>query len=223
MKKIEHYVISGVIECVSGLRIGGSDDVLQIGGTDLTCIKHPVTLQPYIPGSSLKGKMRSEIEKTLGKFSGNGGNEPCGCADKNCLVCRVFGPHKKAQHDLGPSRIIVRDSLLITGGELETKTENVIDRKVGTALHPRKVERVVAGSTFSLSIGVQAWDIDRDCKYKDKTGGKALVAFVLDGLRLIIQTGLGSGVSKGYGQIRITDCKWKLQGSEAVPFEIEEP
>lgn len=207
MRKQGQKNMSGVIHCISGLRVGGSDDLLQIGGTDLTCIKNPVTLQPYIPGSSIKGKMRSELEKKLGKFGGREGNEPCGCARRDCLVCRVFGPHKKTDHELGPTRIIVRDGLLIEGGQLELKPENIIDRKTGAALHPRKVERVVAGSKFRLKIGIQIWDMDSECSYNGSTGDAALVAFVKDGLKEMSNTGLGSGVSKGSGEIEIEDLK----------------
>ncbi len=183
MKKVAYLEITGVIHCLSGLRVGGSDELLQIGGTDLTCIKHPVTLKPYIPGSSIKGKMRSELEQQLGKFGGREGDEPCGCARTDCLVCRVFGPHKQAKHSLGPTRIVVRDGQCVGGGETELKSENVINRKTGTALHPRKVERVVAGSAFSLRIGIQVWDLDKDVKYDDKTGADALVEFIKAGLR----------------------------------------
>lgn len=212
MQKKGYHEITGVIRCVSGLRIGGSDDLLQIGGTDLTCIKHPVTLKPYLPGSSLKGKMRSELEQMLGKLNGS---EPCGCAMTGCLVCRVFGPHKKARHDLGPSRIIVRDAQLLDGGDLELKSENVIDRKTGTALHPRKIERVVAGSAFTLRIGIQEWDLDKDVTHDGKKGDEALVAFVLCGLRLVQQTGLGSGISKGSGEIRFEQLK--VNGKDVTP------
>jgi CRISPR-associated protein Csm3 len=205
MKKEGQKNITGVIHCISGLRIGGSDDLLQIGGTDLTCIKHPGTLEPYIPGSSIKGKMRSELEKKLGRFWGRDGSEPCGC--RQCLVCRVFGPHKQAQHDLGPTRIIARDALLLEGGQLELKPENVIDRRTGTALHPRKVERVAGGAKFRLKIGIQIWDLDSGCSYGGQSGGGALVAFVKDGLREIANTGLGSGVSKGSGEIELLDLK----------------
>jgi CRISPR-associated protein Csm3 len=223
MKRTEHYVIEGTIECLSGCRIGGSDDTLQIGGTDLTCIKHPTTQKPYLPGSSLKGKLRSEIEKMQGKVGGRDENEPCGCARDDCLVCRVFGPHKKSQHSLGPSRIIVRDAELLEGGELEVKTENIIDRKVGTALHPRQVERVAAGAIFRLMIGLQVWDIDGNCEWQGKRGGEALVRFVRDGLRLIERTGIGSGVSKGYGQVRISILPIKrLQLPSASTVEIVE-
>lgn len=122
-------------------------------------------------------------------------------------MCRVFGPHKKAKHKLGPTRIVVRDAACIRGGETELKSENVIDRKTGTAMHPRKVERVVAGSEFSLRIGIQVWDLDKDCKHKDKTGGEALVEFVKDGLRALQQTGIGSGIRKGFGEIEFRDLK----------------
>jgi CRISPR-associated protein Csm3 len=215
MRKTGYHEITGVIHCLSGLRIGGSDELLQIGGTDLTCIKHPVTLKPYIPGSSLKGKMRSEQEQKLGKFGGRDNSEPCGCARTDCLVCRVFGPHKKAKHDLGPTRIVVRDAACTQGGETELKSENVIDRKTGTALHPRKVERVVAGSQFSLRIGIQVWDFDKDVQLNGKKGGDALVEFVQEGLRALQQTGLGSGISKGSGEIQFRDLK--LNGT---PFEL---
>ena len=90
MRKTGYHEITGVIHCLSGLRVGGSDELLQIGGTDLTCIKHPVTLKPYIPGSSIKGKMRSEHEQRSGKFGG-GGTEPCGCAERTASSVAFSG------------------------------------------------------------------------------------------------------------------------------------
>lgn len=212
MKKIGQKNITGYIYLKSGLRVGGSDDLLQIGATDLTCIKHPVTFEPYIPGSSIKGKLRSELEKKEGKFSGRDKNEPCGCAMENCFVCRLFGPHKKSQHNLGPSRVIVRDARLVDGGQIETKTENIIDRRIGTALHPRKVERVSAGSKFEFKISIQMWDMDKNCSYNSTQGGDALIEFIKDGLRSIQDTGLGAGVSKGYGEIEL--CDLKLDGTD---------
>lgn len=220
MQKTDYKEITGTIHCLSGLRVGGSDELLQIGGTDLSCIKHPVTLKPYIPGSSIKGKMRSEMEQKLGRFGGRDQSEPCGCAQKACLICRVFGPHKNARHELGPTRIVVRDAACTRGGETELKSENVIDRRTGTALHPRKVERVVAGSEFFLRIGIQVWDLDDQADYKPKDnqaqkGDVILVEFVKDALRAIQQTGLGSGVSKGSGEIEFRDLK--LNG---IPFTL---
>ena len=116
-----------------------------------------------------------------------------------------FGPHKKARHELGPTRIVVRDAACKSGGETELKSENVIDRKTGTAMHPRKVERVVAGSEFSMRIGIQVWDLDSGLSYQGKTGGEAMVEFVKAGLRALKETGIGSGVSKGSGEIDFRD------------------
>jgi len=206
MKKVAHYIIRAEIELVSGTRIGGSDDVLQIGGTDLTCIKDPVTGQPYIPGSSIKGKMRSSLEKLLGKTNGR---EPCGCARIDCPICRVFGPHKKADHQLGPTRIIVRDAPLISSEfAIENKTESVNRRDTGAAEHPRTVERVAPGARFKLEIGLQEFDIDAEFEYTDAdekkvTGSQALWQVVSHALDEMERVGIGAGTGKGYGQVRI--------------------
>lgn len=206
MKKVNHYVIRGEIELLSGTRIGGSDDVLQIGGTDLTCIKDPVTGRPYIPGSSIKGKMRSSLEKALGKTNGR---EPCGCAKNDCPVCRVFGPHKNTNHSLGPTRIIVRDAPLISDSfVIENKTESVNRRDTGAAEHPRTVERVAPGAKFQLEIGVQEFDIDQSFKYTNHknepvSGHDALLEVVCHCLDLVEDTGIGAGTGKGYGKVKI--------------------
>jgi CRISPR-associated protein Csm3 len=204
------HTIEGKLECVSGLRIGGSQESLQIGGTDLPVIKHPVTHAPYVPGSSLKGKMRSELEKRLGKFGGRGekqGTEPCDCAGRDCPICRVFGPHKKPESQLGPTRIIVRDGRLLEGGDIEIKTENVINRKTGAAEHPRKLERVAADSKFDLQVRVQVYDLDDAFQFDGKHGGEAILAVVRQALGFVEQTGLGAGVSRGSGQVRLLDLK----------------
>jgi CRISPR-associated protein Csm3 len=207
MKKREHYVVTGTIELKSGTRIGGSDDMLQIGGTDLTCIKDPVTGRPYLPGSSLKGRMRSELERYHERF-GRNPNEPCGCAKPDCPVCLLFGPHKNTNHQLGPSRILVRDASLLEGGQLEHKTEAIIQRQSNTAQHPRTVERVGPGAKFRLEIGLQVFDLDESFEYEDMDGQKvrgadALQEVVVHALDLIEQTGIGSGTSKGYGAVAI--------------------
>lgn len=208
MKKLGQKEITGTLRLLSGTRIGGSDELLQIGAVDLTCIKHPTTREPYLPGSSLKGKIRAELEKT-GKFGWNGGNNPCGCA--KCLVCRVFGAHgnKRADYELGPTRILVRDAFLLENSEFayEVKTENVVGRKSGSSNNVFKGERVAPGAEFLLKIGIQFWDLDENLTHNSKRGADALVEFVKDGLRELKKTGIGSGTSKGYGEIEFVDLK----------------
>jgi CRISPR-associated protein Csm3 len=203
MKRVSIYTIEGTLECVTGLHIGGSQDDLHIGGTDLPVIRHPVSRAAYVPGSSLKGKMRSEIEKRYGKL-GAGGREPCGCARPDCPVCRLFGPHKNTQSELGPTRLLVRDAPLSSGGEIEIKTENVINRKTGAAEHPRKQERVAAGSKFQVEMKIQVYDLDESFRHDGAQGAQALLAVVRESLQSVEQTGLGAGVSRGSGKVRFT-------------------
>ncbi|HXG66325.1 MAG TPA: type III-A CRISPR-associated RAMP protein Csm3 [Blastocatellia bacterium] len=209
LRKEKQRKITGQIQLLSGMRIGGSDTLLEIGGVDAgqTCIKHPVTYKPYIPGSSLKGKMRSEMEKKLGRFrrftrDGKEVYEPCDCAQ--CMVCRAFGPHKVVEHNLGPTRLLVRDCPVIKGGEFEIKSSTAINRKTNAALGGslRTEERVVEGSEFDFRLDLQIWSNDGECRYGDWRGEQALIEFVKDCLRLVEQTGIGAGTSKGSGQIR---------------------
>lgn len=205
MKRLETHTYTAVLTLKSGTRIGGSDDVLQIGGTDLTCIKDPASGQPYIPGSSLKGKMRSALEKNTGTAEGAN-------PSRRGPIARVFGPHFDARHNEGPTRVRFHDAMLQAGQApvLELKTESVNDRERGTALHPRTLERVAPGAQFSLRIDFDVYDIDSDFSYTDldkkpHKGREAILAVINDGLDLLCQSGIGSGTSRGYGQIEIAD------------------
>lgn len=146
LKLLKHRKIDGKLTLKTGMRIGGSKEEIEIGGMDNPIIREPINDLPYIPGSSLKGKLRSSLEYKYGKVTDTG--RPCGCAQPDCLVCRVFGPHiqgARAEHGLGPSRIIVRDASLTEESKrelaklqekgllyAEVKTENIIDRRTGS-------------------------------------------------------------------------------------------
>ena len=205
MKRDHIRTISFTARCESGLHIGGSQDELTIGGADNPVIKNPANGKPYIPGSSLKGKMRSELEKQQGRVTGN---RPCGCHREDCPVCRMFGSHGNDK-SLGPSRIIVRDGPLSSGGAIETKSETAIDRQTGSAQRGslRTGERVAEGSEFSMRIVLQVYDKDANFSYtrpRDEVtfhAEDALQAVVADCLRLVELTGLGGGVSRGSGAV----------------------
>ena len=209
MQRTNIHSITFVARCESGLHIGGSPDELVIGGSDNPVIKNPGTGQPYVPGSSLKGKMRAELEKELGKSGGRNGEAPCGCAEASCAVCRLFGAHNP-KSTLGPSRIIVRDGRLRSGGQIETKTENMINRQSGAAQNPRSNERVVEGTEFYLQIVLQVLDLDGGFSYEDRSGNThlgaaALQAVVAHSLWLVQLTGLGGGTSRGSGAVMFRD------------------
>jgi len=215
MRLIETKIIKGQIQCMTGLHIGGSTDNIEIGGIDNPIIKHPITQEPYIPGSSLKGKMRSQMEKILGRVRERG--EPCGCGQ--CMVCRIYGPHKNPRHNIGPTRILVRDANLSEESRqemkeaikdglnyIEVKTENIIDRNVGTAKHPRQQERVPAGAKFDLEIAVQIFDLD---------DGHDVIGDVKRALKAVSDSYIGGSGSRGYGKVEFKDLT--INGS---PFEL---
>lgn len=221
--KLEQIVtFSGKIRCMSGLCIGGSSSTIDIGGIDREVIKNPITKEPYIPGSSLKGKMRSELEKRYGtmkwendtneirkqyrvlsekkgKVLIDGGKEPCGCGQKTCNICTVFGAHKFPGAPSGPTRIIVRDAVLCKDGTdsspliLERKTENCVSRISDTADAPRTMERVPEGTYFDFEIILRIFEGDN---------AENLIQEVTEGLNMVEQSYLGGCGSRGSGHVK---------------------
>lgn len=203
--------ITGTIELLSGLHIGAGKDAVEIGGLDQPIIKNPITNAPYIPGSSLKGKMRSLLEaRRVGESRETAEavakGQPCACGKFGCPVCMIFGVSGAAKPEaaLGPTRILVRDSVLdeacekkFRDGELpmEIKYENTIHRCTGTAQNPRPLERVPAGVRFLLNIGFRVYKGDPE----------DLLTWLFRGLRLVELDALGGCGSRGCGEVRFLD------------------
>ena len=219
MQRTGIHAITFTAHCESGLHIGGSQDELTIGGADSPVIKNPATGAPYIPGSSLKGKMRAELEKELGRFDRNGNpadnrNQPCQCGRERCAICLVFGAHSN-DSQLGPSRILVRDGQIVGADyRLEDKNETAIDRRTGSAMRGslRSTERVAPGARFEMRITLQVFENDGQFEYGKHQGSEALQAIVARGLRLVELTGLGGGSSRGSGAVSFHD--FLLDGAE---------
>lgn len=212
MQRTGIHSITFTIRCESGLHIGGSQEGLTIGGADSPVVKNPATDRPYIPGSSLKGKMRAELEKDLGRFDRNGrpsdNNRPCGCGREQCAVCRMFGAHFNMDSQLGPSRILVRDGQVVGSNyHIEDKNETAIDRRTGAAMRGslRSTERVAAGAEFAMRITLQVFENDQQFRYGGHQGGEALQSIVARGLQLVELTGLGGGSSRGSGAVSFHD------------------
>ncbi|GAB4017529.1 type III-A CRISPR-associated RAMP protein Csm3 [Spirosoma koreense] len=203
MKLIKKILIQGEIEALTGLMIGGSNTAMGIGGPDKMVIRNPITKQPYVPGSSVKGKMRSLLEisfgyigeKAMGKVKNGPGENP----DHQTTV--LFGSARGDDRQR-PSRIICRDGFLLNpedlkGTELpftEAKTEVVIDRITSAAM-PRTFERVPAGARFGLNIVVNIFDED---KYSSELHNLTYKA-----LQLLQDDYLGGSGSRGNGQVKI--------------------
>jgi len=213
---IKKYIITGTIELLTGLHIGGTNSAMGIGGPDKMVIRNPLNNKPIIPGSSIKGKMRSLIELTNGEIGGpSGGKIKNGPSqDKNDWAVKLFGSADSKNDNQLPSRIIVRDANLITPDEkfsntdmpyTETKTEVVIDRITSAAM-PRQIERVPASAEFGLNMVLNIFDHDNN--------EKELVELTKRAMGLLEDDYLGGNGSRGYGQIAFKDVKWTQKTKE---------
>lgn len=194
MKLVEKIILSGQIEVITGLHIGGSSTTMNIGETDLNVIKSPKNGQPIIPGSSLKGKLRSLLAKLEGSPNVD---------EDSDTIKNIFGCSKSTEKREYVTRLIVRDADLTNGDTIkewementytEVKWENTINRTKGSAEHPRQLERVPQGAMFSYEMVLDAYDDDAD---------KGYLEAIKKAMKLLEDDYLGGSGTRGYGKIK---------------------
>lgn len=214
-KFVGNLIIRGKFRCLTGLHIGGSKEKLEIGGVDSPVVRDPRTRYPYVPGSSLKGKLRSLLEYALGVVPPNGD------VSTDAAIVRLFGigvDEKETANEkpgdplynIGPSRLIVRDchpteatkkwwakldtDLLYT----EYKSENGINR-ITSAANPRFIERVAAGSEFEFEMIYTHYELNNGADHeKEKETDLANLRMAV---LLLEHNFLGKSGSRGYGRV----------------------
>ncbi len=217
------------IKTLTGLHIGGAPGTLAIGNVDNPVIRNPFTNEPYVPGSSLRGKMRSQLEKLYGaeQNSSIGTNVSIHSAKtaaqyRTSVVSQVFGI-PAADFLTEPTRLIVRDAFLTAATKerygsirtdlpyTEVKWEAAIDR-VTSAATPRQQERVPAGAAFSGALTFTL--------YNDLAHDAELFDAVIQGLRLVEEDYLGGQGARGSGQVKFENITLRVQrGGEDVGTE----
>lgn len=204
IKKIKYQT---TITLVTGLHIGGSSDNVEIGGIDNPVIKLATKEnQPYIPGSSLKGKLRCLLEQAAGASK----------IGMNKDINNLFGITENSKLNIKenrPSKIIVRDAMLTADSKkfflgcdnldmpyTESKVENTIDRVEGATVKGgvRTSERVPAGAEFEAEFIINVWDNDKE---------QELIELFEKGIHLLENDYLGGSGSRGYGQIKFGEFK----------------
>ena len=204
-------LLVGKIRAKTGMHIGGSPGALAIGNVDLPVIRDARTNRPYVPGSSLKGKMRSMGEKLDGapqnrKIGKDVFIHVAESADeyKKHWVNPLFGVPGEVDFDIpAPNRLLVRDvpldpeseqELLAAKTDLpftEVKWEAAIDR-VTAAATPRQIERVPAGAVFGpMELVFSAF----------LAGDEKLFDHVITCLQLVEDDYLGGQGSRGSGKV----------------------
>jgi len=215
IKLTKKIVYTGTITLKTGLHIGGTNAALNIGGPDKFVVRNPINKIPYIPGSSLKGKMRALIElyhKCVDIEEKDGKVEVKASSNPNSISGYLFGvsaDSKNKDSKRYASRLIVRDAELIIEDEVlgidenffkdtdlpytESKTEVAIDRVTAKA-NPRTFERVPAGAKFNLNMVLNVFEGDNEKQLKDT---------LTQAIQLLHDDYLGGHGSRGYGQVYI--------------------
>ena len=196
IKLQKKIIYTGTITLKTGLHIGGTNAALNIGGPDKFVVRNPINNVPYIPGSSLKGKMRSLVEIYHGET--NGGKPTNNPNHKAGALFGVSGDNEQSH----ASRLLVRDAELDINAcdfsktdlpYTESKTEVAIDRVTAKAT-PRTFERVPAGAKFNLNMVLNVFEGEDE---------EALKATLDQAIELLQDDYLGGHGSRGYGQVEI--------------------
>lgn len=223
--------IRAILLAKTGIRIGMSRDQMAIGDLDNPVIRNPLTDEPYIPGSSLKGKLRYLLEWSLG------GDYILKAKEKHVFasedpqdpVARIFGlaPEndtraQEVARQRGPTRLLVRDAYLTQdskeelertvarGGYLTEIKQEVFIPRLGGNANPRTTERVPAGSRFAVEMTYRVVD-ELDEEYFQK--------YLIRALKLLEVDGLGGHISRGYGQIFFLHPHKPFGEQENLPLE----
>lgn len=202
-------LITGTIKLETGMHIGASKDFAPIGAVDAPFIRDVVTQEPILPGSSIKGKLRTLLAKS------HCDGYIMNTIDKDKLeIKRLFG----SADPIMPARLQFYD-LFITDetrqlfANIETDTymgeikfENVIDRFDGSA-KPRQIERVPAGTVFEFKV---TYNIENESEVTED------MRILQEGLALLEIDYLGGHGSRGYGRVNISIDDVKLVGNSTI-------
>ena len=197
--------ITGVLETKTGMHIGGSSAFSAIGAVDSPVIKDVRNGKPMVPGSSLKGKIRTLLAKKYNEAVVNPDN------DAECIR-RVFGSAKKDKDNkVHASKIIVSDMFLLNEDEIrnrgiesftEVKFENSINRATAVA-NPRQIERAIKGLQFGIDMIYEVENGKEDEVIDD-------IKLLAEGMKMLEYDYLGGSGSRGYGKVQFFDMTAKV-------------
>ena len=204
LKEVHRYHVH--LELISGMHITGSDNTFDIGGADSQVIKNPLTGEPYIPGSSLKGKLRSLLDYRYGSLVGEGNKMDYKVTNGEhqpllCLFEPVDGYTPMVTRGIFRDLRLTDDAkalltrILGEGVYTEIKAENTINRFQGKAANPRFIERVPAGASFDGEIDILEFDGDPYEK---------IYHYLEEAIEMLNHHFIGGSGSRGYGQVRVT-------------------
>ncbi len=227
-------ILEGEISCHTGLHIGAGKGSLEIGGADNPVVKDAFGI-PYIPGSSLRGRLRSLLEQALGLavpselvfLSKRRGQEvrihQSDRADDE--ICILFGRNSGRMEKVGgeaiesssatPARLTVYDAPLVLDSITPQMREN-LDDELTEVKSENAVDRITSQANPRTLERVPAGARFRFRMVLDVLcpEDKPLLALVAEGLRLLEDDALGGGASRGSGRISFSALTLTWRGKD---------
>ncbi len=201
ISKIE---ITAELEVLTGMHIGGTNEFAAIGAIDSPVVRDAITRKPLIPGSTLKGKMRTLLSRQYSESY-----MPVKTVNDPVIVKRLFG--SSVDKDYRTARLCFSDSILANEEEIKTrgarrstevKFENTINRITAEA-NPRQIERVIPGCKFNISI---IYNVNSNEQLDEKNLSDDFRA-LRDGFRLLEYDYIGGSGTRGYGKVKFNNLK----------------
>lgn len=200
----DKYIIKGKLTLLTGMHIGASNDFAPIGAVDSIVVRDSLTSKPIIPGSSIKGKMRTLLVKAisdspvLNDFNKDsdvikrlfGSTDPI--ISSRLQFCDLFMNEKSVE------QLENKTDLYLT----EIKFENTINRQTAVA-NPRQLERVPAGAEFNFIL---VYNLENDDEAEEDFEN------ISNGLKLLQLDYIGGSGTRGYGKVKISDIEIIPQG-----------
>jgi CRISPR-associated protein Csm3 len=200
----DKLIIRGTLTLLTGMHIGASNDFAPIGAVDSIVVRDPLTSRPIIPGSSLKGKMRTLLAKANsdGPFLND-------IKDDAFVIKRLFGASDPIissrlqfcdlkMSDNSVNKLKNKTDLYLT----EIKFENTINRTDAVA-NPRQLERVPAGSEFEFVLVYNLENLDEIEEDFEN---------ISNAIKLLHMDYIGGSGTRGYGKVKISDISIEPQG-----------
>lgn len=189
-------IIKGNLVVKTGMHIGGGSDYAPIGSVDSPFVRDALTQEPIVPGSSLKGKIRTLLARYRSKrYIVNEIHKD------DEVIKRLFGstiPQIISRLQFQDLFVSEESKSLFESIETDTymgevKFENSIKRANGEA-NPRQIERVPAGAKFVFQLVytvIDETELEEDLKT------------LRTGIKLLELDYLGGHGTRGYGRVAI--------------------
>ena len=232
LKLIGKLILEGEMHCETGLHIGAGKGSLEIGGADNPVVKDSHG-RPYVPGSTLRGRVRALLEQATGAavpselvfISKRKGQEVrIHQSDRpDDEICILFGRSPGRMEKVGggdiesnhatPARLSVFDAPLVSDS-ITPQMRETLDDELTEVKSENAIDRITSQANPRTLERVPAGARFRIRMVLDVLCPEdaALPGLLFEGLRLLEDDALGGGGSRGSGRVRFGDLKLTWRG-----------